>query len=126
MPFKYASPLARLRANSDLVGQCWLWTGRVLKNKRPVIGVRVKGKGKAMLVTTYIILFVHKQHKRKHHIGRHSCHNFMCVNPDHVSRSTQSKNVQDAVRRGTHVCGYKLHQQEQRNKRHIRSILKGD
>lgn len=39
----------------------------------------------------------------------HSCDTPSCVNPDHLRFGTQADNMQDAIRRGTHVNLSKTH-----------------
>lgn len=104
MPFKYPSATDRLLANIVVDGNgCWIWQGSYNNVGRPRISVRVNGQGKWMYVTRYVMLHIHKQVLRKMHVGLHSCNNKCCVNPQHISRGTQSQNVRQCVAEGRHV-----------------------
>ena len=113
---KYATPHDRLIANSVPApdSDCWLWTGSYNNVGRPRISVRDKGDEKARweYVTQYIIYRVHRQIARRKNIkGLHSCDNSACVNPAHITRGTQKRNIRDAVKRGRHVSGFTVHKQ---------------
>lgn len=104
MPFKYPSPLARIKANSrtDENG-CWIWLGCLNSKGRPLICVRMNGQPRNMLVTTFILERIHKlRRNKKFHVGAHSCDNQVCVNPEHITRATQRKNMRDCLERGRH------------------------
>lgn len=103
MPFSYPSPIARLIRHTAIDERgCWIWTGSYNNVGRPRIAVRVNGKAKWMLVTRYIVKYVHQQQLQRRHVGLHGCNNKCCVNPQHVNRGTQKQNVQQCVEQGRH------------------------
>ena len=86
----------------DKSGDCWIWTG-------------------AMLKTGYGSIRVEKKALRAHRVAytlevgpipdgallRHSCDNPKCVNPAHLIPGNKFENTEDAILRGQHVCGEK-------------------
>lgn len=103
MPFKYPSPVDRLIAHTALDKRgCWIWLGSYNNMGRPRIAVRVSGRVKWMLVTRYVLKYVHGVELKKQHKGLHSCDNKCCVSPNCINRGTQKQNVQQCVERGRH------------------------
>lgn len=116
---KYANPRARLAANStvDENTGCWNWTAGVNNNGRPRTTYRDDtGRARGILVTQFILRFIHKQPG----MGLHRCHNYMCVRPEHVYAGTAGENNRDIVDSGRHVSGWHYHNEERRQRKHLR------
>lgn len=126
MPFAYASPLARVAANSRVEDcGCWRWLCTFNNVGRPRISVRIKGRVAVITVARFIVQFIHGERWKRGRVGAHSCDNGWCVNPAHVAGSTQGRNVRDCVQRGRHVSGFKFYNEQRRQLRHLRSIANG-
>jgi hypothetical protein len=111
MPGKYASPLARVEANSTpcpMTG-CWLWTGRAFPNMRGMLygymtvrrksGKR-KGKTRNVLAHRFSCSAATGIPLWRLRVVSHRCDVSLCVNPAHLSKSTQSKNTKESYARG--------------------------
>lgn len=84
----------------DKSGDCWVWTGALLK-------------------TGYGSIRIDKKAMRAHRVAyelcvgpipdgmllRHSCDNPPCVNPSHLLPGNAKENVTDAIERGRHLLG---------------------
>lgn len=82
---------------------CWLWTGGKTGSRDP-----------NPPYTQYGAFHFNGTMQRAHRIAyllyygaqpkviSHTCHRRDCVNPHHLEASNQSKNIQQAVNRGTH------------------------
>lgn len=84
----------------DKSGECWIWTGALLK-------------------TGYGSIRIDRKAERAHRVAyeltvgpipqglllRHSCDNPKCVNPAHLIPGTKRENTQDAIDRGQHLVG---------------------
>lgn len=118
MPFKYASLIDRIIANSILSDEnfyngtpCWEWIGRVTTNrsgtKYPRMARRLtKGprKGRVTMEFAHRVVVRNIKGRRltKRMVAMHLCNNSLCVNPDHLGGGKQTTNVRQAVREGRH------------------------
>lgn len=90
----------RFWAKVDKSGDCWLWTGAILKT----------GYGSIRIDHKAI-----RAHRAAYELSvgpipegallRHTCDNPRCVNPAHLLLGDKRSNTQDAIERGQHRCG---------------------
>jgi hypothetical protein len=90
----------RFWAKVDKSGDCWLWTGAILKT----------GYGSIRIDHKAI-----RAHRAAYELSvgpipagallRHTCDNPRCVNPTHLLLGNKRSNTQDAIERGQHRCG---------------------
>jgi hypothetical protein len=118
MPFKYASLIDRIIANSILADDsffngtpCWNWIGRQTINRSGMKYGRIsrritKGPRKGKVVNEFVHRVVVRGIKgrrlTRRSVAMHLCNNSLCVNPDHLGGGKQSTNVRQAVREGRH------------------------
>ncbi len=76
---------------------CWLWQGRVLYNGigEPYGSLRISGR---VVPATHVAWFLATGYWPIHRQINHTCHNTLCVNPDHIYDGTQKQNVDDMYR----------------------------
>jgi hypothetical protein len=77
---------------------CWTFQGA--RNNRGYGMLSVNGIVKGAHVVSFEI---HRGPVNGKYV-LHSCDERSCVNPDHLWLGTQSENVEDAIRKGTHAC----------------------
>ena len=108
MPFKYASLIDRIIANSTLSDEnfyngtpCWEWIGRVTTNRS---GTKYPRKGQVTMEFAHRVVVRNIKGRRltKRMVAMHLCNNSLCVNPDHLGGGKQTTNVRQAVREGRH------------------------
>lgn len=80
---------------------CWLWTGAVNSNGYGSFGIGSRKDKTRKIVTASRLAYqlTHGEVTDQLHI-LHSCDNALCVNPDHLSAGTRSRNMQEAYDRG--------------------------
>lgn len=74
---------------------CWLWRGARANNGYGMF--KLGGKSRT---AHRLSLYMHTG--RFGEVAQHSCDNKACVNPAHLSWSTQRDNVHDAIAKGRH------------------------
>jgi len=86
--------LESLKTKIKIVGDCWMWTGPILKTSNGGYGRVRFGKSKKLV---HVIMYEAKHGKvpRGKVLG-HSCFTSLCVNPDHVRPITQLKNMRES------------------------------
>jgi hypothetical protein len=118
MPFKYATLIDRIIANSILADDsfyngtpCWNWIGRQTVNRSGMKYGRIsrritKGPRKGTVVNEFVHRVVVRGIKGRRLTRRcvvmHLCNNSLCCNPFHLAGGTLKKNNQQAVRDGRH------------------------
>jgi hypothetical protein len=118
MPKRYASPMARLLANSRVVPgssyngrPCRLWTGAVVRNRDGTeygkLSETVRGKHKTWLAHRWVIVRVKGRRLRADDVGKHLCNTPLCCEPDHLVGGTQRSNVRQCVREGRHYTPFR-------------------
>jgi hypothetical protein len=127
LPFKYRSLIDRIIANSVLSEEsfyngtpCWIWTGNTTVNeggkhyprmtRRFSRGPR-KGKVNKEFVHRVIVKGIKGRRLSKRMVAKHLCNNSLCVNPDHITGGSQASNIQQCVKDGRHVSGFKKNQE---------------
>lgn len=81
----------------DKTNDCWMWKGRKDKDGYGVWWFEGKN------VRAHRFIFeIHHGKIEKGKVCRHICNNPGCVNPFHISESTQKENIRDQLIRGTH------------------------
>ncbi len=104
-PKTYATLLERLEANSTTLPWtgCYIFLGHVSGFGHGRVSVRINGQHKNLLVhrAAYSEYYGVKLSKRT--VLRHTCHIPSCWNPLHLLKSSQSKNIQDQLERGSHL-----------------------
>ena len=90
----------RFWAKVDKSGDCWLWTGALLKTGYGCIRIAHKAI---------------RAHRAAYELSvgplpkgallRHTCDNPRCVNPAHLLLGDKRLNMKDALERGQHRCG---------------------
>lgn len=116
MPFKYATLIDRIIANSVPSEDsfyngtpCWEWIGSTITNRggmrygtitrRIVKGPR-KGKVTKELAHRVVIKGVKGRRLSRRSVGMHLCNNSLCVNPEHLGGGKQKTNVRQCVKDG--------------------------
>jgi len=94
-------PLAeRFWEKVDKSGDCWIWTGALLKTGYG--SIRINRKAERAHRVAYELAFGPIPEGL---LLRHSCDNPKCVNPAHLIPGTHAQNTQDALDRGRAVVG---------------------
>lgn len=123
MPFKYATLIDRIIANSRLSDEnfyngtpCWEWIGRVTTNRNGMFYPRItrriiKGPRKGKVTVEFAHRVVLKGIKGRRlttkSVCLHLCNNTICVNPEHLAGGSQAKNVRQCVNEGRHGNAYR-------------------
>jgi hypothetical protein len=84
--------------NVDKASTCWIWTGQ-LDNKLPY------GIFAGMRAHRLSWMIENKSDWPTGKIARHTCHNYSCVNPNHIIPGTYKENWEDS--RQTHLDAFK-------------------
>lgn len=113
MPRKYESLSARLLANIEYVGDCWLWFGSTGKNGYGKITFRAKSGPN---IGVPIRKLVHRvayeafggKRLRRNQVVKHLCNNPRCINPAHLEAGTQRQNIRQCVAEGRHYTPFRL------------------
>ena len=121
MPFKYATPIERILANTRISetnafngSACWEWTGRVKVNASGMrygcISLRYqrgprKGKVYTMLVHRFVLRVLKGLRMTPKSVGRHLCNNSLCCHPEHLAGGSIKTNNRDTVKAGRHRNG---------------------
>jgi len=121
VPFKYATPMDRILANTVIAedseyngSKCWVWVGRTKTNAsgmrygcislRHKSGPR-KGKVYTMLVHRYVLRVIKGLRMTRKSVGRHLCNNSLCCHPEHLAGGSIKTNNRDTVKAGRHRNG---------------------
>lgn len=93
------SPMDRFWTLVDIRsdGECWLWTG--VRNKQGY-GRVSKRTGRTLMAHRVALADRLGRPIAEGMLAVHSCDNPPCVNPAHLSESTQSENIKQAFDRG--------------------------
>lgn len=89
----------RLLSKVEKTDSCWNWKGAT-RGKNGYGAMKVDGKVVSVHKLAYTIF---RGEIPKNLLVSHSCHNSLCVNPDHLKLVTPKENYNDGVRRGTIV-----------------------
>lgn len=90
----------RLNSRIEVIGDCWLWTGKLDKDGYPM-QMKVDGK---MLRPHRIMYAMHKGEIPKGLTLDHLCRVRKCVNPDHLEAVTSRINTQRGERATATHC----------------------
>lgn len=95
MPTGYYTrdPVQRFWLNVNKTDGCWLWTGGTHKTSYGRFNVNYR--------KVLVHRFSYELHKGKIPKGlvvRHTCHNPLCVNPEHLLVGTQADNMDDCIK----------------------------
>lgn len=83
-------------AKATVCGDCWLWTGALMKGKG-YGQFHWMGKTWRAHKAAYTLF---RGRVRKGRVLLHKCDTPHCVNPDHLRPGTQKSNVRDMMRKG--------------------------
>ena len=78
---------------------CWLWTGNLSASGRPVI--RFPGESRKRYAAP-VALELFKEPAPPLRFALHTCHNALCVNPNHLYWGTKKQNAKDMIDAGRH------------------------
>ena len=87
--------MAHIKARCIEEGDCWIWQGSVLGNGYPSMSI----KDETYLVRRVVLEIVGKPPKKYQPVIC-SCRNKLCVNPEHLTRSSHSKVGRDTAALG--------------------------
>lgn len=100
---KYASMYERLVANTEVVGDCWLWTGRVTgPYSYPKINVYRAGKHQTVRAHRAMLEETTGWHFPFDEAGHYVCMTPRCIAPHHLRIETPHENL--SARRGYSEC----------------------
>lgn len=93
-----AEPIGtRLRSRTEVVGECWVWRGRV--HKRTGYGrIRWRGRHEAPHRIVAILLLGHRPGTGL--MVLHRCNNRLCLRPSHLYVGTAKDNTRDMITSG--------------------------
>ncbi len=104
---RYATPMDRVRANSEPSGECWLWKGKKDRDGYGCITVYSKERKRPITLRAHRFAYVHSGHDLSQDMTiDHVCGNRSCVNPGHLEPVTMHENLRRAGRyRPDGTCG---------------------
>jgi hypothetical protein len=89
--------MERFISKVEKTESCWNWKGAT-RGKNDYGAVKVDGK----VVSVHKLFYIkYKGEIPAKLLVSHTCHNKLCVNPDHLKLVTAKENHSDAVQRGT-------------------------
>jgi hypothetical protein len=91
--------MERFFSKVEKTDSCWIWMGAT-RGKNGYGALKVDGK----VVSAHKFFYTKfKGEIPDKHLVSHTCHNKLCVNPDHLFLVTPKENYDNAVKRGTIV-----------------------
>lgn len=87
------------------LGQCWVWTGNVVRLYGQIVLSRTNGKQKNIYAHRYSYKLTNGPLAGPELRVCHHCDRMLCVNPAHLFAATQQENLNDARRKGRLVDG---------------------
>lgn len=89
--------MEKYNSKIEKTDSCWNWKGAT-RGKNGYGAVKVDGK----VVSVHKLFYIkYKGEIPEKLLVSHSCHNKLCVNPDHLKLVTAKENYEDALKRGT-------------------------
>lgn len=89
--------MERFFAKVKKTESCWNWNGGT-RGENGYGAIKIAGKVKSAHKYSYIL---HKGDVPENLSVSHTCHNKLCVNPEHLILVTKKENYDNAVKRGT-------------------------
>ena len=89
----------RLLSKVEKTDSCWNWKGAT-RGKNGYGAMKVDGKVVSVHKLSYTL---YRGEIPQNLLVSHTCHNSLCVNPDHLKLVTPKENHNEGVRRGTIV-----------------------
>ena len=89
----------RLLSKVEKTDSCWNWKGAT-RGKNGYGAMKVDGKVVSVHKLAYTL---YRGEIPQNLLVSHTCHNSLCVNPDHLKLVTPKENHNEGVRRGTIV-----------------------
>lgn len=103
--------IARFWSYVDMKGEkeCWNWIGGTSYGYGSFRITICKGNGKSVIASRYSLALKLEREVSKGMDACHTCHNRLCVNPNHLYEGTRKQNMIDKIIDGTHPIGEKNH-----------------